>query len=112
MRHRKLFLIFALACSQTTRMSQAAVAGTSAANPYLAIVGHNSFGLVPPASSIIQDSKAPPPEITLNGIMTIFGDKRALFKVRVQSGEEKSCMLSEGQRDGDMELLSVDVKAG
>jgi hypothetical protein len=103
MKCRKFFLILALGCLQVARSAQTA-------NPYLSIVGHNSFGLSPLPAPEVQDSKTPPLEITLNGIMTIFGDKSALFKVRAQSGEEKSCMLSEGQRDGDIVLLSVDVK--
>ena len=103
MKCRNFLLIFTLGCLQIARASQDA-------NPYQAIVGHNSFGLSPLPSPDVQDSKSPPPEITLNGLMTIFGDKRALFKVRVQSGEEKSCILLEGQRDGDIELLAVDMK--
>jgi hypothetical protein len=103
MKPRKLLIIFTLGYLQIARAEQDA-------NPYLAIAGHNSFGLSPLSSSSVQDSKTPPPAITLNGLMTIFGDKRALFKVRAQSGEEKSCILSEGQRDEDIELLSVDMK--
>src|SRR5882724_3443258 len=111
MRSWKKNLIIALGCLQTARTSQAAAPGTADSNPYLAIIGHNAFGLVPTPPPVDQDAKTPPPEITLNGITTIFGDKRALFKVRTQSPvNEKSCMLSEGQRDGDIELLSVDVK--
>src|SRR5450432_1813948 len=103
MRCRKLFFILALGCLQIVRAAQTA-------NPYLSITGNNSFDLSLPSATEAQDSKAPPPEITLNGLMTIFGDKSALFKVRTPSGEEKSYILSEGERDGDIELLSVDVK--
>jgi hypothetical protein len=112
MKRRNIFLSITLGCLQIARASQVAVPGAPAENPYLAVAGHNPFGLVSQPSPTVQDIKTPPPEITLNGIMTIFGDKRALFKVRTQSGEEKSCILSEGQRDGDIELLSVDVKGG
>jgi hypothetical protein len=97
------FIIVTLGCLQIARASQDA-------NPYLSIVAHNPFGLVPTPSPDIQDAKISPPEITLNGIITIFGDKRALFKVRESPAEEKSCLLSEGERDGDIELLSVDVQ--
>src|SRR5260221_1646891 len=111
MRSWKKNLVLTLGCLQIASIVQAAVPNTTDANPYFAIVGHNSFGLVPPPSPTVQDANIPPPEITLNGITTIFGDKRALFKVRTQSpANEKSCMLSEGQRDGDIEMLSVDVK--
>jgi hypothetical protein len=97
---------------QIAFVAQAAAAGApSAANPYLVIASHNSFGLVTLPAPTVQDAGTPPPEITLNGIMAISDDKRALFKVRDQSsGKEKSYILSEGQSDGDIELLSVDMK--
>jgi hypothetical protein len=61
-------------------------------------------------SSQLQTS----PEIVLNGITTIFGDKRALFKVvdATPSHTSRSYFLSEGERSGEIELLAVDVKAG
>jgi hypothetical protein len=110
MKRRNIFLSITFSCLQIACVSQVTVASAPAENPYLAVAGHNPFGLVSPPSPTVQDIRTPPPEITLNGIMTIFGDKRALFKMRTQSGEEKSFILSEGQRDGDIELLSVDIK--
>jgi hypothetical protein len=54
------------------------------------------------------------PEIVLNGITTIFGDKRALFKVVDSSPApvSRSYFLSEGERNGDVQLLAVDAQAG
>lgn len=58
-----------------------------------------------------QTAETPSPGIVLNGITTIFGDKRALFKVW-SPDREQLCFLAEGQRDGDILLLAVDMRAG
>jgi hypothetical protein len=81
-------------------------------NSYRGIVGHNSFDLKRVPAAAAQDAQTSPPEIILNGIMTAFGDKRALFKVEPpQAAGKQSYFLSEGERAGGIELLSVDVKA-
>jgi hypothetical protein len=78
-------------------------------NPYCVIFQHNVFGLIPPPPADINTS-APLPDITLNGIMTVFDRKYALFKLRAMGG--KSYLLGEGQCDGEIKLLSVDDRAG
>jgi len=77
-------------------------------NPYLAIAEHNVFGLLPPPKISSVDSA--PPEIILNGIMVEFGRKYALFKA--PGLPAKNYFLGEGERAGEIELLSVDVKTG
>lgn len=57
-------------------------------------------------------AQSPPPEIKLNGLTTILGDKRALFKVRYDSGPVETYCLAEGQSAGAIQLLSVDIRAG
>jgi hypothetical protein len=57
-------------------------------------------------------AQRPPPEIKLNGLTTILGDKRALFKVRYDSGQVESYFLAEGQCAGAIKLLFVDIRAG
>jgi hypothetical protein len=57
------------------------------------------------------------PKIILNGITTITGHRLALLKVQfpAKPGEparEQSLIMNEGQRDGDIELLQIDEKAG
>src|SRR5208337_4811080 len=52
--------------------------------PYAGIVARNMFGLVPippPDPHAGEPPVDPPPKITPNGIMTIFGRDQALFKV-------------------------------
>jgi hypothetical protein len=79
-------------------------------NPYRVIYQHSIFGLVPPPTPADVRSAVPPPDIILNGIMNIFGRKYALFKFPANKG--KSCLLAEGQTDGEIQLLSVDERAG
>jgi hypothetical protein len=66
------------------------------------------------AAGILQVAHAdqtPPADITLNGLMTIFDQKQALFKVREQNSmKEEDVTLSEGQESGGIELVSVDLK--
>ena len=91
----------------------------SQANQYQEIVDRNLFGLKPPPSA---ESQAPPkpemPKLTLTGITTILGNKRALLKTAPKPGKqgeaakEESYILAEGQRDGDIEVISIDEKAG
>ena len=89
----------------------ARAAGADAdANPYRAIATHNAFGLTPPPETARPDAAPPPPDIVLNGIMSVFDRNFALFKLRAAG--EKSRLLAEGQSDGEIELLSVDGKAG
>jgi hypothetical protein len=73
------------------------------------IAGHNSLDL---KSAPAAATQTPPPEITLNGIMTVFGGKSALFKVELPQGAGKqSYFLSEGEQAAGIQLLSVDAQA-
>ena len=53
-----------------------------------------------------------PPEIFFNGIFTLFGDHRVLFKTHSGGPEEKSFMLAEGEARDGIRLLAVDIHAG
>jgi hypothetical protein len=110
MKSRKIFLILLLGVSQIARTSQAS--GSTPANPYQKIGEHNLFGLQPP-TPVAQAIATLPPQIVLNGLTTVFGDKRALFKTlpTADSPKEQSYILAEGQRAGEIEVLSVDMKA-
>ena len=95
-----------------------AAAPDSAANPYQGIVDRNVFGLKPPPPPEDPEAnKPPPPKIFLTGITTILGNKRALLKMTppAKPGEpakEQCFTLGEGQRDGELEVLEIDEKAG
>ena len=89
----------------------------AAENPYSGIVVRNVFNLRPPPRP--EDNLPPPqapPKITLTGITTILGNKRALMKVQVPAApgkpaSEESFILAEGQREGEIEVVSIDPDA-
>ena len=96
-----------------------AVTSESSGSPYQGIVERNVFGLkAPPPPPDPEATKPPPPKITLQGITTFGGIKRALLKAPMppKAGEppkgEQSFIIAEGQRDGDIEVLEIDAKAG
>jgi hypothetical protein len=86
-------------------------------NPYAPIVAHNMFGLNPPQAADATTDANPPPKITPTGIMTIFGSRQALFTVDGasklgQAGKNGSYILSEGQRQDDIEVTRINEKSG
>jgi hypothetical protein len=86
-------------------------------DPYATVVARNIFGLnpPPPPNANSQDAN-PPPKITPNGIMTIFGEVQVLFKVAATPkpggppSTDESYILSEGQRQDDIEVVQIDEK--
>jgi len=83
-------------------------------NQYDVISERNIFKLRPMVVAPPADSqKDPPSKVTLTGITDILGGKMALMEVQPQGGKPKLfLMLAEGQRDGDVSLISIDQKAG
>lgn len=90
-------------------------------NPYQSIIDRNVFSLKPPPPPP-DPSEANKPQvvkITLTGITTILGNKRVLMKTAPPPGKpnegaksEQSYILTEGQREGDIEVIEIDDKAG
>ncbi len=93
-------------------------AGAPGVNPYQGIVDRNVFQLrPPPAPPTNGPPVAPPPKITLTGITTILGNKRALLKWPVpprpgQPAKEASYILAEGQGEDDITVTEIDEVAG
>ncbi len=95
--------------------------GSAGDNPYTAIVERNVFDLKPPVKPGKTDEKTntPPLNIRLTGITSILGNKRALFMVQEgsapgkggQQNKEESYIMTEGQRQGALEVLEIDEKA-
>jgi hypothetical protein len=86
-------------------------------NPFAPIVAHNMFGLNPAQAAGATADANPPPKITPTGIMTIFGSRQALFTVEGasqpgQAGKSGSYILSEGQRQDDIEVTRINEKSG
>ena len=85
-------------------------------NPYAPIVVRNVFGLNPPEAVDAASQGEPPPKITPNGIMSIFGRLQVLFKVAGtakpgQPAKDEFYILSEGQRQDEIEVTHIDEKA-
>ncbi|HLH54015.1 MAG TPA: hypothetical protein VKY92_10420 [Verrucomicrobiae bacterium] len=89
--------------------------------PYQGIIDRNVFSLKPPPPppDPSEVNKPQVVKITLTGITTIFGDKRVLMKTAPPPGKpnegpksEQSYILTQGQREGDIEVLEIDEKAG
>ena len=87
-------------------------------NPYLtAIIGRNAFSLnTATVQTIVDPPPPPPPQIILQGLTSINRRRQVLFKVQMPSkpGEparEISWVLSEGERQGGIEVLEIDEKA-
>jgi hypothetical protein len=86
-------------------------------NPYQTIVGRNVFGLKAPRVPQPETPPSPPPKLTLTGITTILGDRRVLLKIEYpakayqRKPKVDSCLLTEGQRYGEVEVLAIDVNA-
>jgi hypothetical protein len=86
-------------------------------DPYATVVARNIFGLNPPPPPDANPPDANPPvKITPNGIMTILGEVQVLFKVAGTPkpggppAADESYILSEGQRQDDIEVVKIDEK--
>ena len=104
-----LALLLVAAC-----MSAAAVRADSD-TPYATIIERNVFGLVPIPTNVPVDPSTltPPPKITPNGIMTLFGKLQVLFKVAEpgkpgQPAKDESYTMSEGDRQNEIEVQKID----
>ncbi len=97
--------------------SARAVRAGSAANPYQSIPAANVFRLQPIGVRSPDFPPVPLPKIILVGITTFPDRKAVLLKVRLpaspgEQAKEWSCILTEGQRAGPVEVLQIDEKAG
>ncbi len=96
-----------------------AATGTPKENPYArTIVGRNAFSLnkEAPAKTVVPPPVLPP-RIILQGVTNILPRRQVLFKVQMPARpgtpvREISCVLSEGERLGEIEVLEIDVRAG
>jgi len=88
-------------------------------SPYQDIITRNVFALKPPPPPPApEETKAPPSKLLLTGIWTVNG-KLALLKTAAEPAKaghpaepERFYNLHIGERDGDVEVVSIDEKAG
>lgn len=95
-----------------------AIPADALGSPYQGIVDRNVFGLKPPPPPPDPELVKPPtPKFDLTGITTISGIKRALLKARPparpgEAAKEQSYMLTEGERQGDVEVVQINELTG
>lgn len=95
-----------------------ALKAEAGSNPYQAIIERNPFGLKPP-----PPPQEPPPvtavipavKVLLTGITSLFGrSPRALLEITEQEpGKAQTIrkpILKEGERDGGLEVVSIDIE--
>lgn len=91
------------------------------ADAYQGIVARNVFDVheLPPAPPPDpMANRPPPPNIKLQGLTDILGRKMVIMKVQLpggkpgQGGKDEAFTLTEGQRQGEIEVLAIDVAAG
>jgi hypothetical protein len=88
-------------------------------NPYEPIVGRNVFALKPP-TPLNPTNTTPvvaPAGIELQGLTTILGRPQVLLKIKLpakppEPAKDQSVVLDVGQREGDVEVLAIDMAAG
>ena len=97
----------------------ASASALTEANPYSKIIGRNTFALKapPPPPAPLVAPPAPPPKVSLQGISTILGRAQALLKVKIdpkpsEPAKDLSLVMDVGQREGEVEVLSIDPAAG
>jgi hypothetical protein len=87
-------------------------------NPYATIVDRNPFALKPPPPPPAPPEQTAPPvpmaKVTLTGLLSTFGEPRVLLEIiedggKGAAGTAKKPILREGEREGSVEVLSIDV---
>lgn len=82
---------------------------------YQTILERNPFGLnTPVVEKTTGEQITPPPRLSLTGIATINGKKRAFLVVHPKDHKEQlqHVTLSENQRDGILEILKISEENG
>ncbi len=110
-------IAFSLASGLMLNASAHANDVLSSNNPYSLIVTRDVFALKPPPPPEIEHPfSAPPPKITPNGTMSIFGQRQVLFKVTDvsqpgQPAQNAFYTLGEGESQDDIEVTHIDENA-
>ena len=92
--------------------------GMATENEYTRIATRNVFGLRPtPEAPVATHQPTTLPRIILTGITDILGEKCVLLKLQKPTqppevAREESLMVSEGKRQGDLEVLHIDLQKG
>jgi hypothetical protein len=93
-------------------VTAASVFAVTETDRYSAIVRRNAFNLREPEPP--KPPPEPPPTIKVNltGITTLLSNKRVFLLIQEQGKQPESKMLSEGERDGQIEVLAINEIEG
>jgi hypothetical protein len=104
------------ACVALAFSSAIAITTDATSNPYQGIVDRNVFGLKdpPPPAPPPDTNKQQGPALTLVGIMNILGKNTACLSFQSPAKPNEppkptSLMLTQGQREGEIEILEIDI---
>jgi hypothetical protein len=85
-------------------------------NPYLSIVQRNPFGIKEPPPQVAPEKpeiQAPLAKVVLTGVTSMFGEPRALLEITESEPGKGPVInkrtLKQGERDGSIEILQIDV---
>jgi len=111
-------LCLCLACGLLLNAGLRAADTVSSDNPYASIAARNVFDIhTPPPVDPNKSPEAPPPKITLNGIISTRGYLQALFKVAIppkpgQPAKDQFYILGEGEAQDEIEVTKIDETGG
>jgi hypothetical protein len=114
----KSVCLFALFALSVPALAIAAEDEQAEGHPFKHIVERNVFALKPPPPPADPNDVPPPPpptlaKVILTGILNVLGPPRALLEVtETEAGKQttpRKPILREGERDGSIEVLSIDV---
>lgn len=113
-------LIAAVAVMLSSSVRSQNAAGPATDSPYASIVARNMFGLVPIPVVDPKDNEPPPdppPKITPNGIMNMFGKEEVLFKVAVkpkpgQPAKDDAHVLAVGEMEDEITVKQINRADG
>src|SRR6266700_4952449 len=112
MRHKLKTLLWVFAGLALAGANVRPITMSSSTNHFRAIPERNVFGLKEPTQGQVATNPPahPLPKLILTGITTILGNKRVLLKELPvaggpEQGKEIPLMLTEGQREADVEVL-------
>jgi hypothetical protein len=91
------------------------LAAADQANPYQSIVDRNAFGLREPPPPPAPPAPPPPPPVArpiikLKGWTSLFTKPRALLQITEQGEKPQNMILSENERQGEIEVKSIDME--